>query len=129
MPLCQLLDEVSSAGAKGARTVRTRARTAYQLWSKEFFKDEIVDDFEEYFKKLDKPDTKRAGYRTKWTKEYFNALPSDVRAHFEAEALVEKVQQKKEATRLKAEDPATKLGEDQCPDNGGDEKGGAGKVK
>ncbi len=42
---------------------------------------------------------------------------------------MEKVQWKKEVMRLKAEDPATKLGEDQCPDNGGDEKGGAGKVK
>ncbi|PBK59709.1 hypothetical protein ARMSODRAFT_1027150 [Armillaria solidipes] len=90
MPLCQLLEEVSSAGGKGTRTVRTRARTAYQLWSKEFFKDDIIEEFEQYFKKLDRPDSERAGCRTRWTKDYFQNLSDEVRARFEAQALAEK---------------------------------------
>ncbi len=99
------------------------------MWSKEFFKDDIVKEFEQYFKKLDKSDSERAGCQTRWTKDYFQNLPDEVQECFEEQALAEKDQLKGEGLTRSVEDLATKVGGDENSNEGGDEIVSAGKGK
>ncbi len=131
MLLCELLDEVSSAGGKGSHTVQMQARMAYQLWSKEYFKGNIVDEFEQYFRKLDKPNNERAGCRIRWMRDYFQDLPTDVRAPFEAAAEAEKERSKGEpkgeGMSKSVEEVAIELGGAECMNGGCKEKDVVGK--
>ncbi|PBK66559.1 hypothetical protein ARMSODRAFT_1021356 [Armillaria solidipes] len=91
-PLTSLLAEVSGIVTQEAQAPCPCTRTVAQLWSKVLFSGDVQEEFSAWFAASGLSEKSQTVERGRWTQDYFNNLPAEIRALFKQEAEAEKRQ-------------------------------------